>query len=1166
MKLHVRRLALEVLAFLVVGSLLLVGVAIWRLSSGPIALTFLTSTIEETLNPPGADYRIEIGDTELTWAGWERVVDLVARDVRLRNADGAEIAELPRLAVGLSIEDIGRGAVRPTSVDLLDAEVVLLRRADGSLAFAINPPGIGPVAKDADGADESMARAPPPIAEAVDGALLPPQVVDELTRPPDGKGLIGGLTRINLRNARVWFDNRETGRVWRGESINARIDRDVERLDADISGALRLIDGQAELSGDLVHVYGSDLFELSLRLRDAPVAIAARFLPDLGEWLPRDETAAIDVGLTLDAKARPRSARLGWDSGLLALTAEADGMDVGAEVIEGRVTLERLEPARLAEAIPPLAALGALDAPVSGTGTFRLDRGRDGSGLEAVELSLSAGSGVVDLPALYPDGLVIYGADADLSVERGADGALAARLADLRVDLGGPTISATGGASLSPEAGFGAEFDLTLSDLPMQRLDGLWPESLAIDAREWVVPNIPHAEVDRATLGFALDLPAVTDTAALAALDPESLPLDAFRRFGGVIEFREAEVDYLNPLTRARGVDGRAEYDLERFDIDVVGGTVGDIALKTGRVEITGFQEVDQAIDIALDIDAPLGSALALLDTEPYRFVRDLGLDAGSIEGDATVEVGFAFPLIDELEGRDVVFDAAARLRDVVAPIPDLDIVARGEALDLWIDNSGLDVAGPVRVDGLETDLTWRESFDPDAPVVRHMRLEARPMAADLGRFGLDLVEVIDGEIPGRLDYRSERTGDKRLSLSADLSAAAVDLAALNWAKPPGRAAAFDLEAVFPATGDATIPFARFSSEGEEGGLIAEGSLRAPQDFAHLRSARLTRLAYGPHFISGALRRSEDGTYLVDLEGSSADLSGILGDDAEGEQPPHAEEAAEEQGPPVRLTARLDRVVDDEGRALEQVELALHHDGRDLRMLDLDGRIPDGGMLAVDLVPEAGGAQRLSVVSDDAGGALKTLDWTTRITGGALRIDGTRADPDAPIEGHLTVERFTLQEAPALAKILEFMTLTGIRSALTQSGLPFERLETDFNYLDGTLTLTDARAYGAALGLTTEGRVDLDRDYIDLSGTAAPMYSISQVIGAIPILGDILTAGGEGLFAANYAVEGPIDDPRVTVNPLSVLAPGFTRRLFGAPAARDPDASEPPALREQQGN
>ena len=43
-----------------------------------------------------------------------------------------------------------------------------------------------------------------------------------------------------------------------------------------------------------------------------------------------------------------------------------------------------------------------------------------------------------------------------------------------------------------------------------------------------------------------------------------------------------------------------------------------------------------------------------------------------------------------------------------------------------------------------------------------------------------------------------------------------------------------------------------------------------------------------------------------------------------------------------------------------------------------------------------------------------------------------------------------------------------------------------------------------------------------------------------------MTGGeGEGLLGFVYEMEGELDDPEVSVNPLSALAPGFLRGLFG---------------------
>ncbi|MCR9218714.1 MAG: AsmA-like C-terminal region-containing protein [Alphaproteobacteria bacterium] len=1162
MRIRLRRLLLEIAAFLIVGAVLLAGAAVWRLSSGPVSLTFLTSTIEDALNPPGSALRVAIGDTELTWGGWERAVDLVARDVILSDAEGREIAALPRLAVGLSIVDVAEGTVRPTSVDLLDAQLVLIQRQDGRLAFAVNPatePTEGP---------EGTGAAP-----AVQGALLPRSVIDQLGRPPDGEGLLGGLTRIVLTNSRIWFINRVTNRVWRGRDINAVMVRDQEGLDGKLSGRLLLTEGESSVSASLTHVYGEDLFSVTATVREAPLGAIGRIAPPLADWLPAEQRADLEATLDLDGAARPlaATARMETPFATLQLAATHLGYSEGEpEEVAGELVIDRLEPARLADAAPALAAIGALDAPLTGAAAFRY---RTSDGRFSLDADLAARQGVVLAPAFFPDGLVIFGAEAQATLARGADGALSAEIGALTVDLGGPRLSLAGSAAMDSANGLSGRLDARLTDLPMQQLDAFWPPSVAIDARDWVVPNIPRASVDEARLDLAVTAPEITDAAALAAALSAPEPPIAFERLGGEIAFRDAVVDYLAPLTPAEGVSGRATFDLERFDIDLVSGAVGAIAVEEGRIEITGFQNPDQVIAIDLALDAPVPDALALLDAEPFRFVSELGLDASQIAGTSKTRTRFSFPLIDELQGSDVRFEATAELAGVRVQEPTLDLTVTADAVDLFIDNAGLDVSGAVALDGVETALVWRENFEDEAPFARSMSLEGRPSAAELASFGLAVSDVLTGPVGAALDYRVARSGEERLTLAADLTETAVDLDRLNWAKPPGRAAQLEAELTIPVAGDYQLTRLRLeAAPGSEGGvpwagLEAELSLAAPRDFSGLTRLDLNRLTYGPHAMRGTVRRGSDGVYAVELSGTSIDVSGLIGDEDEAEAEaaaPHPD-AEEAPGPPIALAARFDAVTDDAGRRFEAVALDLEHDGEHLRALQLDARIPDGGAVAVDFAPDGGGVQRLRVASDNAGGALSALDWTARIAGGALLIEGEQAAPGAPLSGRATIERFTLERAPVLAKLLEFMSLTGVLSSLTQSGLDFDKAETDFVYDEGVLTLSDARAYGGAIGITVDGTVDLETDALALKGTVAPMYSINQVLKAIPILGQILT-GGEGLFAANYAIEGPIEEPRVAVNPLSVLAPGFLRDLFGAPTPRDPDAPPEPGPRDSQGN
>jgi len=93
--------------------------------------------------------------------------------------------------------------------------------------------------------------------------------------------------------------------------------------------------------------------------------------------------------------------------------------------------------------------------------------------------------------------------------------------------------------------------------------------------------------------------------------------------------------------------------------------------------------------------------------------------------------------------------------------------------------------------------------------------------------------------------------------------------------------------------------------------------------------------------------------------------------------------------------------------------------------------------------------------------------------------------------------------------------------------------------------IRNARAVGAALGLSVEGVIDDGHGGINVSGLIVPAYQLSQALGSIPLLGPLIVGGkDEGLLATEFRLDGPADNPRVTVNPLTALAPGFLRDLF----------------------
>ena len=136
----------------------------------------------------------------------------------------------------------------------------------------------------------------------------------------------------------------------------------------------------------------------------------------------------------------------------------------------------------------------------------------------------------------------------------------------------------------------------------------------------------------------------------------------------------------------------------------------------------------------------------------------------------------------------------------------------------------------------------------------------------------------------------------------------------------------------------------------------------------------------------------------------------------------------------------------------------------------------------------------------------------------------------------------------------------GLVDALGGPGLRFARLTAPFQFDDDTLVLRDARAFSPSLGLTAKGRIDRAGDRLDLEGTLVPAYVFNSILGRIPLIGGLFSAEkGGGLFAMNYSLRGPIDNPSVVANPLSALTPGILRGMFGLFDRTTSDRPKPPA-------
>ncbi len=491
----------------------------------------------------------------------------------------------------------------------------------------------------------------------------------------------------------------------------------------------------------------------------------------------------------------------------------------------------------------------------------------------------------------------------------------------------------------------------------------------------------------------------------------------------------------------------------------------------------------------------------------------------------------------------------AARGRAIEARLPgalvDRDI-ERGQ-FDYAVDTEGLKLSGqahwvgaPVRL-GLEMDFRG----GGQAQVTERGSLTGRLDAAQVNALGVETGKVLDGLVALDAKYERRRSGQGSVALRGDLREARLGLEALNWAKPPGTPGLF--EGTLRLQGDRLVSMESMRLEALDATLKGRASF-GPK--GRLERVDLTDGQLGATRFTGEVRRPErdGGPWQASLRGPLLDLRPILGPPGQAPPPPTPDEA----GLPLQLDLRFDQATLGEGRFLHAVQARARSDAAGLlREARATGRTaPAAGVGEFDVTVAPQGQHRLLRLNAADGGALlHALDLTDSIRGGRLAVSASYAElrAGAALTGTAELDGFVLRDAPALAKLLQVMTLYGLVEAVQGgSGLVFNRLVAPFALTPETLTLTDARAFSASLGLTAKGRIHRGQRVAEIEGTIVPAYVFNTLLGNLPVLGRLFSpeAGG-GVFAATYRVQGKLDDPQVSVNPLAALTPGFLRGLFG---------------------
>lgn len=688
------------------------------------------------------------------------------------------------------------------------------------------------------------------------------------------------------------------------------------------------------------------------------------------------------------------------------------------------------------------------------------------------------------------------------------------------VGFDGPTPSLAMAASFSP--------------MPLNALKQMWPPFVAGGARRWVVEHVEDGFL--AAGRFEAAVPA----GYLFNEDRPQVPEDAMRLDMRLENVAFTTIGDLPRVTEASGnavlVGSTFGLDVEKGKIVAPSGKVVQLTAGAFAVSNTAPRFPDGQIELQLEGDVDALAEIA--DAAPLNALSKQKLSPDSFSGKGKATVSVKLPLRPELTPADIDWRVAVDATDFASSVPLEGRKVADGTINLVATPAELAVRGKATIDGVVAALDMVKplaDLDGDGTLEggrRSVRVSLDEKARK--RLGIGLDDILGGTVGVLV---SDRQDGKGQHYDVDLKQARVSIAALGWSKGVGVPAtlAFDL---LPADGGHRLD--NMKLEGDGFGL--SGSAVLDQRFG-LVGADLDHLSLRKgDDISIKLSRKSSG-YSIVARGDSFDARGLV---ARYKQTGGGAEGA---APDLSLDAKIGRITGFSDTALDDAAVTLTAREGVVRKLSVEGQLPRGGISAI--YEDGGEAAGVDVQVGDAGSLLRFVDLYPRLSGGRLTISGRRRAADAPFVGTFDVSNFSIIDEKAMDRLVEATVNSpqgAVKTGLNAANVPFSRMRLDYTKRGSTIVIDDAILKGPAVGATMSGTLDLARQRVSLSGTYLPAYGVNNLFGRVPILGLALGGGPEGgLFGVTFKVEGPMEQPRMMINPLSAITPGMFRKIFEFP-------------------
>ena len=1151
-----RRLALACVKFtgaLLVLAVVAAGILVVRMNAGPIPIEGLGNTIAAALHDKfGNGLRFSLGGTSLVQHGFGPSLSIDR--LKVVGPDGSDILDAPRAEISLDPFSLLFGKVKPRRLEVFDVTLRAVLLRSGNLAIAAGD-GAHPFFELGHGSDDGAAAtdtAAAPKPETSPPGLAPPararaavmrkasaglrQFIDVLTDPGSP---IAAVDRLGISGGTLVIQDQETEEETLYKGLDLAFDKrhGVSSFGLSAQGPARrwLISAMARGRPG-----GERRF--SLKMQDLTIDELRYATGSRSMGLDTD----MPIGMHLDVGLRP-------DNSLLEA---AGSVDLG----RGFYLLDDpdFEPAFMdsidtgfhwngSDRTLAIDRIGYVEGGTHFTGAGRI-----------VPPSREGEPWLFDLALAEP---------AMLAPARKGEEPIAIEHGDFRahLDLDAKTFFIDRLSFKPRQSGVAAAgaFDwnngphlrlgISMDPTPVAVVKRIWPASVASAVRAWCLNHFEAGLISGGTLKIDYD---PTD---LARMRGDRAPADAsvnmdFKVTGGRVRY----LDGVPPLDEVIGtghVTGRTTHlFIDKATTTADGHTA---TLTNGTFAVLDSDVHPAHATMTAHLSGPVETVTSILARDALKPYASLPLDPATLHGQIEGDLEKTIVLGEAADPSQEALKVDAKVTNFSAERLIGKESLENASLTIKVGDGALRASGQGRLFGgaATFDITKNGNAPPAAVVALTLDEAAR------AKLGLNAVPGLTGPMTAHVNTTLGDPQKMKAQVELDLAKTGVAAAFLGLSKPVGRPAkvAFTLASGSDKTAIDALTV-------DIGSLQAKGAIDLGADNS-FQAARFSSFKISPGDDMKVDVSKSDDTFKLVVRGSTIDarpflkaLTSTPGEGAAMARNAKAEKKEVDAFKGFDVDLKSNILTGFNKEVMSGVELKLSKRNAQIRQFAAQGRFGrqgfSGSMTA---------AGRMKISAQDAGSLLSFIDLYKHMEGGRL-ASAMQMDEDS-LSGSLEVQDFVLRDEPAIRRLVATSATVSAPGENQEAArridggaVDFKRLKVNFQRDGSRLDLRDATMYGPQIGLSVDGWLDYSHDRVGMKGTFVPAFAINNLFSQIPVFGAFLGGkSNEGLLAITFNISGEASSPSLTINPLSVIAPGFLRNIFGVLDA--PVAGPPPATR-----